>query len=179
MGLNTTPATLVVGTFVTPAIWNVEIRDNMTALGLGAIMGTPISTATNGTATAGGAVEIMDAVLGNYTFTAVAGRRYRAVLDGLGVDTTVAADLICVRIRNGGASAPTITSTAVAAAQSRPAVAGGTGDESVVLGNTFVPGAGVVTLGASIQRLVGTGVEMMIAIQAVPRQLYAVDLGPA
>lgn len=141
---------------------------------VGASMGTPTATASAGTATSG-ATETRDAVLGNYAFTAVAGRRYRAVIDGLVVSGT-AGDVVGVRVRNGGGSTPTAASTQVAAAQIVPPASGGTGQQSLPVGGTFMPGAGTVTLSAFTVRISGTGAaETPIGT----RELYAVDLGPA
>ena len=145
--------------------------------GAGSTMGTPVSTATNGTVTSG-TTETLDAVLGTYTFTAVASRRYRAILDGALVNTTVANDWVGVRIRNGGGSTPTATSTLVAASQTSVGATGGGGQPGLQVANTFVPGAGTVTLGVFVVRLIGSGVEL-IASAALARQLYAVDMGPA
>ena len=145
--------------------------------GAGSTMGTPVSTATNGTSTSG-TTETLDAILGTYTFTAVAGRRYRAILDGAYASATVTNDLVGVRIRNGGSSTPNATSTLVAASQTTVTVTGGPGQIGLLVANTFVPGAGTVTLGVFTVRLSGTGVET-IASATLARQLYAVDMGPA
>ena len=171
--------------FVTPTV--PSVGDQITAaqgaviagdLNSGPNMGAPVSTASNGTATAGGAVEIRDAVLGNYTFTAVAGRRYRAVVDGLGASTTVAGDAVVLNIRNGGASTPTAASTAVASAKAvLPASSSGLG---IALAGTFVPGAGTVTLSLFTVRVAGTGMESPTSnTGVVNRELYVVDIGPA
>jgi hypothetical protein len=137
----------------------------------GATMGTPTTTASTGTATAGGAVEIRDSVLGNYTFTAVAGRRYRAVLDGVLIQNTVATDTVEVNIRNGGGSTPITSSTLVAQGRG----SGASSFVTVPVSLSFVPGAGPVTLAAFTVRIAGTGV----CTPAGPRELYAVDIGPA
>jgi len=139
----------------------------------GATMGTPTASAAQGTSTTS-TTEVRDAVLGNYTFTAVAGRRYRAIVDGLTMYSTVAADVAVMKIRNGGASTPTTASTVVATAYSTalsPASYMG-----YALSNTFAPGAGVVTLSLFYLRAVGTGV---LQTGASFRELYVVDLGPA
>jgi hypothetical protein len=136
----------------------------------GGTMGTPTSSSTNGTSTSG-ATETRDAVLGNYTFTAVAGRRYRVFVDGLVVAPGTVGDLIGARVRNGGASTPTAASTLVASTQVVMTSAG----LGVTLANTFVPGAGTVTLSLFLVRASGTG----IAQPQNFRELYAVDMGPA
>lgn len=172
-GLGTTPRTWVAGETVTAAMMNAEIRDNMNALGAGTIMATPTSTASAGTSTAGGAVEIREAVLGNYTFTAVAGRRYEAKLAGATYASTVAGDVVKASIRNGGGSTPTTSSTLVCVAALNLATSGVYATCMPV--GTFVPGAGTVTLSAFTQRNNGTGT---ISVSGT-RELYVLDIGPA
>lgn len=137
----------------------------------GANMGTPASTGTSAATTT--STEVRDTTLGNYVFTAFAGRRYRACLDGATVALGAAADIALVRIRNGGASTPTNASTLISQGTTAP----GETATSIALpmGNTFVPGAGTVTLAAFYMRVSGTG-NVVLAGQ---RELYAVDLGPA
>jgi len=149
-----------------------QALDVIPGIRAGANMGTPASTSSSGTVTSG-TTETRDAVLGNYVFTAVASRRYRAVLDGCGVGTSVADDAVCVRIRNGGGSTPTSASTLIASA--RGYVLGTLYDPTLPVAGSFVPGAGTVTLSAFTVRLGGTGVET----PSGSRQLYVVDLGPA
>lgn len=142
--------------------------------GPGVNMGTPAATAALGTPTAGGAIEVMDAVLGNYAFTALTGHRYQAIVNGLAIQSTVAAALALVRIRNGGAGAPTIASPQVAqGAVTMPVLNTGAG---VALAGTFAPAAGVQTLGVSTQRGAGTGTLSPVALA---RELFVVDLGLA
>jgi len=137
----------------------------------GANMGTPATTASNGTAVA--LLDSRDAVLGNYTFTAVAGRRYRAVLDGAGLFGDTLNDVFYLRIRNGGAATPTTASTAIAVSTAI-IVKTGSG-QSVPLAGTFVPGAGVQTIAMFTARASGTGT----GTPTNTRELYVVDLGPA
>lgn len=149
------------------------------ALAAGPNMGAPTSTASAGTPTAGGTVEIRDAVMGNYTFTALAGRRYRVVLDGLGCNTTAAGDAVMLNIRNGGGSTPTATSTLVAS--SKVVLPASSSGMVIPLSGTFVPGAGTVTLSMFTVRVGGTGVETVTAGASgvLSRELYCVDLGAA
>jgi len=141
---------------------------------VGATMGTPTATGTNGTATSS-TTDTRDAVLGNYTFTALAARRYRVILDGARANTTVSGDQVVFNIRNGGASTPTAASPGVIASRILLAVTGGPGQISLPMSGSFVPGAGTVTLSLFVQRGSGTGVELA----AGSRELYAIDLGPA
>jgi hypothetical protein len=136
------------------------------------IMATPVSTNASGTPSTG-ITEVRDAVLGNYVFTAVAGRRYRAMLTGVRISSNVAGDLNEIRIRNGGASTPTTASTLVAAAAAYNNVVGGPGQITANAIGTFVPGAGTVTLSAFIIRSAGTGVATPVS----QRELYAEDIG--
>lgn len=138
----------------------------------GATMGTPTTTASAGTA--GPTTETRDAVLGNYTFTAAAGRRYWAIMLGL-IVSGAAGDLARTTIRNGGVSTPTNTSTLIAKSQVYIPVSGGPGQTSLAMGATFVPGAGVVTLSAFTQCGGGTGPDTPVGT----RELFAVDMGPA
>lgn len=140
----------------------------------GSTMGTPTTTAATGTPSVSTA-ETRDAVLGDYTFTAVAGRRYRALVDGLVLSASVAGDQVSARVRNGGGSTPTAASTLVASSKIVLPAVGGVGQSSLSVASTFVPGAEVVTLSLFVVRLSGTGVETPIGA----RELYAVDLGPA
>ena len=141
----------------------------------GIAMGTPTATGAVGTSTVA-ATETRDAVLGDYVFTAVAGRRYQAVMTGLHIVATVAADIFGLRIRNGGASTPTAASTLVASTRIHTTVAGAM--YPVPLSRTFVPGAGTVTLSVFAVRTAGTGTAVMTDPDQ-PRELYVVDLGPA
>jgi hypothetical protein len=76
------------------------------------IMADPITNAGAGTPTSS-TTEVRDAVLGDYVFTAVAGRRYQVVLTG-GMSSSVANDVYEVNVRDGGGSTPTSGSTLVA-----------------------------------------------------------------
>ena len=139
----------------------------------------PTTTASTGTATAGGTVEVLDAVLGTYQWTAQAGRRYRVLLEGCYVSTSVANDLYVVRVRDSGsASAPTITSTVVASGAVTLPVTGGPGQSSVYVVGTFLAGAtGTHTIQATIQRGGGTGVGTPLSNNGTSRQLYVEDIG--
>lgn len=143
-------------------------------------MGTPASQAagTAGTASAG-TTEVRDAVLGNYTFTSVAGRRYEAHLNGLVANGSVVGDLFAVNIRNGGASTPTATSPLCATVQAYIPAIGVSGRVTCQLLGSFVPGAGVQTLSCFTVRVLGSGVSTPVSSTYAPRELYVVDVGPA
>lgn len=137
-------------------------------------MAEPTATAATGTASTG-TTEVRDAVLGNYQFVAVAGRRYQMFYNGLILSSDTAADIYQLRIRNGGGSTPSAASTLIATSQWKAQAAGGPGQESVPVSMTFVPGAGTVTLGAFIVRTAGAGIGTPVGT----RELFAVDVGPA
>lgn len=136
----------------------------------------PISTASNGTATSG-TTETADAVLGNYTFTALAGTRYEVTMNNLVGSGTVAGDVYQVKIRDGGASAPTTSSTLIAFSQWVPPAAGGAGQETIPLqGTFFVSGSGVHTLGFFAVRVSGTGVFTPVSGN-LARELFVTAMG--
>lgn len=175
MALSTTPRTWSAGETVTAAEMNTEVRDNMNALGAGVIPAAPTATGSAGTASSA-ATETYDAVMGNYVFTALAGHRYAAILDGMAVQTSVANDIYRINIRNGGASTPTATSTTVASTQVNCPTTTSAGAQGAQMQGPFVPGAGTVTLGVFTKRLNGSGTGTPIAT-GVNRALYVVDLG--
>lgn len=144
-------------------------------LQLPGIMAAPTTTTSNGTPSSG-TTETRDAVLGNYSFTAVAGRRYRAMCTNRAMNTDTANDRYAFRIRNGGASTPTAASTAVAEAQHVVTITAGSGRLSVPVIGTFVPGAGTVTLGMFTVRIAGSGICTPVT-QSVATELYAEDIG--
>jgi hypothetical protein len=135
---------------------------------------TPTATASTGTPTSG-TTETLDAVLGTYQFTAAASSRYRIIYSGLKFSGTAVADLYTVNIRNGGASTPTAASPLVATSAKYIPATGGAGQEAVWLSKTFLPAAGVVTLGAFAVRSTGSGVGTPIG----DRELYVEYMGPA
>jgi len=148
--------------------------------GPGVNMGTPALATATGTPTVGG-TETRDAVLGNYVFTALAGHRYEARLDGQVNNGSVLADLYAVNIRNGGSSTPTAASPCVASSQAYIKAVGSADRDSVPVRDTFKPAAGTVTLSVFCIRIIGTGVYTPVSAQFLPngRELYVVDLGLA
>lgn len=136
----------------------------------------PISSSANGTATVG-TTETFDAVLGNYAPTLSTGRRYRVTLGGLVGNGSVAGDVFVIQIRDGGASAPTSSSTMICQAQWPSAVAGTVGRMAIPLEATFtVASSGVHTLGVSATRQSGTGVFTPVNSTAGFRELYVSDI---
>lgn len=146
----------------------------------GTAMGLPRTTTADGTPTPGTTVETRDAVLGSYVFTALAGHRYRAVIDGLVLSGDTIADLYTVNLRNGGASTPTSASTLVASTNVYIVQTGVIGRIAAVVSHSFAPAAGTVTLGLFLHRIGGTGAATPVSpFDGAGRELYAVDLGLA
>lgn len=137
----------------------------------------PTTTGSNGTATSG-ATETMDAVLGTYQVNLIAGRRYLAIMNGLGLSGSVASDVFRVNIRNSGSSStPTSGSTLIATTQYIVPAAGGTGQQTLLLGESFLaPVTGTNTFGMFTVRQTGTGVGTPISI-GTQRELYVMYLG--
>lgn len=75
------------------------------------IMAAPISTTTDSSGF--GATEAQDTNLGTYTFTGVTGRRYVPKLSNALMASGAVGDTYFLRIRDGGAGAPSNTSTIV------------------------------------------------------------------
>lgn len=134
----------------------------------------PLTTGTNGTATSG-TTETFDVVLGYYATSLVNGDWYRAILDGLIVNGSVAADVFSVQIRDSGsASNPTSSSTLIALSQAYIPAAGSGGRESLYVSAPFQStSTGTHTFGVSATRLLGTGVYTPIGT----RYLYVVGIG--
>lgn len=139
------------------------------------IMATPVSTSMAGTSVSNGTTETLDSSLGTYQFNAVAGRRYGVVLNGMLGGATAVNVYAAVRIRNSGSSsAPTNTSTLVAASSWICVVSGGPGQTSLPVAGSFIAGAnGVNTIGMFSVVLAGTGTFTPVST----RELYVVDLG--
>lgn len=125
------------------------------------IVAAPVTSTSNGTPTSG-TTEVRDAVLGNFTFTVAAAQastRYRVVLAGRGLSGSVVGDRYGINFRDGGASTPTASSTLIGAnATVYVNATGSNGVESNTQTATWVPGAGVHTVGVFTVRLNGTGV---------------------
>lgn len=131
------------------------------------------TSAATGTITSS-TTETRDAILGNYTFTALAGHSYRAVLENSCGVGSVIDDQFGIRIRNGGASTPTAASPMIG--NTRIWVGVASKALPCFVSGKFTPGAGVQTLSVFYVRLAGTGT--MTAWGAdLPRALYVIDLG--
>lgn len=137
----------------------------------------PTSSSASGTATSAG-TETFDALLGIYQWTAVAGRRYRACLDGL-VGGGTAGDVYMCRIRNSNSSsAPTTSSTVVASFPWVCTATGGPGENGIPLYGIFLAtNSGTNTIEMSAQRTAGTGSFTPLAGGGTNRNLYVEDLG--
>jgi hypothetical protein len=138
------------------------------------IMADPVATGGTGTATTG-TTETRDDILGVYTYSAAAGRRYRATLSGLLLSGGVVNDLAIVTIRDGGVSTPTAASTLIANSQWKCQLAGGGGQTSCFVSATFTPAAGTRTLAVFTKLSVGTGPITPLGL----RELYVEDIGAA
>jgi hypothetical protein len=143
----------------------------------------PISTAANGTATSG-TTDTIDTVLGNYQFTAIAGRRYRVTLANLVCNSDTANVAYSLRVRDSGSAAtPTTASTAVIDTAWQDNVGtGSSGRDMLTLTDTFIAGAGGThTLAFFAQRPGASGIFTPISPASVAgtgsRKLWVEDLG--
>lgn len=151
-----------------------DVEDRLVLRAGRGLMATPASTSTDGTATSS-TTDTRDAVLGNYTFTALASRRYRVMCTGT-LNGSVANDRFLLNVRDGGASTPTGgVSTIVATGSMLTFVIASNGRQNFVLTNTFTPSAGTRTLALFVARFNGTG----IGTPTGTRELYVEDIGPA
>lgn len=148
------------------------------------IMAVPLSTAANGTPTAS-TTDTLDTIMGTYTFTAVAGRRYRVVLENLICNGSVSADVFAIRVRNGGAGTPTTASPAVLDSGWTCVVIGSAGRVTLTLEDTFLASSsGMATLACFYQRASGTGILTPLSPSVGGtsgltglRKLYVEDIG--
>lgn len=140
---------------------------------LGSLPAAPVTTSSAGTPTTG-TTEVLDIVLGTYQFTAVAGTRYTAIINGL-LGSATAGELYKFNIRDSGTSAaPVNTSTVVASTQWYCPATGGAGQSEVQLQETFTVGAtGVHTIGVFCVRLTGANVCTPVGT----RELYVMATG--
>jgi hypothetical protein len=128
--------------------------------------------------------ETKDTSLGDYTFTAVAGRRYRVTLSSAIMSGTVAGDWFAIRIRDGGASSPTSASTFIGGMTFHPKVSNTTASrENGTMSCTInTLSAGTHTLGVFMQRTGGTGTMQLDSpnsdgVGSGYRELYVEDIG--
>lgn len=139
----------------------------------GGIVADPKSSSSNGTSTSG-SIETEDSVLGVYSCQLVSGRWYQVVMDGLLCSGSVANDLFRFNIRDGGTSAPTTSSTAVASVQWECITTGGAGQVTTLVRGIFQSAStGTHQLAFFAVRQSGTGVFTPVGT----RSLYVVDLG--
>lgn len=144
------------------------------------IQGTPATTTSNSPTTSG-TTDLLDNVLSTYAFTAAAGRRYEVRLTSAFMDGSAVGDWFAIRIRDGGGSAPTTGSTALAASAWHPKQVAGTGGHEPLHISQTVTGlsAGTHTLGVFMQRLTGTGTMTILSQDSTAvggRELYVVDV---
>lgn len=143
------------------------------ALGIRAV---PVSTASNGTASVG-TTETRDAVISTYAFTSLGTtRRYRWVYSGVVLNGSVASDTFVLRVRDGGASTPTASSTQLGRDIPFSVAAVGTpGRQAPFATGTFTAAAGTRTLSPFLLRTAGTGVCTPVN----DREFYVEDIGLA
>lgn len=139
----------------------------------------PASTAASGTPTPAGGAETIDAILGVYQCPLVAGRRYRAVLDGLVGNGSVVGDTFLINIRNSGSSStPTTASTLVAQQEWACQTVGTSGRGPLPVSNSFIaPATGLNTLAVFAARNLGAGVFTPLSPPNGVRELYVTYLG--
>lgn len=143
----------------------------------------PTSTSSAGTVTpaggSGAGTETMDAVLGTYQCTLIAGRRYMAIMNGLTGNLSVAADIYVCNIRNSGSSStPTAASTLVAQSQWTATNTGTSGRTPIPLAGSFIaPASGLNTLAFFAQRIGGTGQFTPVSPNSGTRELLVMYLG--
>lgn len=165
------------------ATWNPAVPLTTTPAGTPrGIMAAPVAATANGTPTPGNTVDTMDTVWSTYTFQAVAGRRYRVVLENLVCNGSIVADVYALRVRNGGASTPTTASPAVLDSCWTCALAGSTGRTTLTLEETFLASStNTATLGFFAQRVSGTGAFTPLAPAGDnatgARKIYVEDIG--
>jgi hypothetical protein len=127
-------------------------------------------------ATAGTVAETKDGGVGDYAFTAIAGRLYRVHYSAR-FRSTAALDAGDIRIRDGGAASPTTASTLITAASQVVSVAGGPGAVQTIVTETFTLSAGTHTFAAFYTRTAGAGNVSLDQAGGQSRELYVEDMG--
>lgn len=152
------------------------VTDVQSPVARGAARGLMAAPATNAAAQAAATTtELKDTGVGDYTFTAVAGRQYRVVYQ-CRIQSTVANDKADVRIRDGGASSPTNTSTLRAGAEIT--IGSATGGEHLVVTQVLTGlAAGTHIIAAFYVRAAGTGNVNVSNATGQTRELYVEDIG--
>lgn len=141
---------------------------------------------TAATATAAGtktplnsATETFDAVLGNFSFDAIAGRRYRVVLEGASWQPSVANLIAELRIHmKQGSTTPGTGDTIVAASNPLLTSTDVRVSPEYDLKNTFtVSTSGQYTLAVSTQNILASGQITPVSAGGLQRSLYVEDIG--
>jgi len=173
VGTLTTDTAFVAGTTINGT---TDVQAAGVSLGRGIVV-APTSTVSSGTPTSS-STEIMDSVLGTLQATLVSGRRYRVEVTGLLGGSTVANDLVQVKIRDSGSSStPTTASALVALSVWECQTTGGPGQTTIQLFDTFVAGSsGTHTFAMFSQRIAGSGIFTPLT-GTQPRKLAIYDVG--
>lgn len=147
-----------------------DLLVNAVSLPRGIVAAPAVSSAvTTGITT----VETKDGGCGDYTFTAVAGRRYRIKYQAR-ARSTVVGDKVDIRIRDGGAASPTNASTLVAGAETS---SGSTTGDDLKVDSAITLSAGTHTIAAFYVRAAGTGTVTLDQATGQQRELYVEDIG--
>lgn len=136
------------------------------------------SVATSGNSpSTSGTTETFDTTLGNVSIVADGTTQYDIEMTNATLAPTAAADHFLLRIRDGGAAAPTsgTPGTTVANCPFRAQTFSGAGQEGRIVKNRFTPTAGTHIFGVSCTRDSGTGTMLL----AGDRQLVVRTAGPA
>lgn len=163
-------------------VWCLQDGPDWLVLGAqqpaGAALGIVAAPATSTAATTGvTTTETKDGGVGDYAFTAVAGRRYR-VHYTCRADSSADQDAMDVRVRDGGASSPTNASALVAGAEIKQS--GTAGGQHVCIAQLMLGlSAGTHTVAAFYVRALGTGTVNVTQATGQTRELYVCDVGPA
>lgn len=172
--------------------WTVQVQGSMNVTNSVTVAGDVLShnavvplgvvayvfETSNGTQLPSNGAETRDAVLGNLTFTALAGHRYRIVMSGRGMTSTAIGDRFSIKLRDGGSATPTTGSPqwgGYDVVQVTKANSAGTGvaQESVYVAITDTPSVGVRNIGVFITRIAGSGIGAPNGIC----EFYVEDMG--
>lgn len=138
------------------------------------LVATPATSAVTSATTT--TTEVKDSNVGDYTFTAVSGHTYRVKYQCRAA-STVAQDKVDVRIRDGGGSSPTNTSTLVAGAETTIASASVALTEDLKVEQLMVGlSAGTHIIAAFFLRAAGTGNVSLGQATGQTRELYVEDM---
>jgi hypothetical protein len=130
----------------------IELPRGLPALPAGGVAAPATSTA----ATTAVSAETKDGGVGDYQFTAYAGRWYEVRYSARGQTDTINTSLDVV-IRDGGGSSPGTSSTAIAAASLALPIAAGSGATGLKIADPVQFTAGTHTLAAFYLRTAGAG----------------------